>query len=161
MYSYARVLLECGIPENQGISMNQMVYQGKIDGEFLGFHDDALFKMRNGSYWIQSRYKYWYHYAYCPDVTITQENGDYVLTVAGNSASVRRLSDVFQSKIDGEFTGWDGETEYALQNGQIWQQSKYKYEYKYAYMPEAVVYSTGSGFKMRVAGTFADVKRIR
>ncbi|MCX6096744.1 MAG: hypothetical protein NT125_08585, partial [Candidatus Bipolaricaulota bacterium] len=66
-----------------------------------------------------------------------------------------------ESRIAGAFNGWDGQTQYSLQNGQVWQQSTYKYVYKYAYTPEAVVYQAGSGFKMRVAGTVADVRRVR
>jgi len=143
------------------IPMSEVFYDGKIDGEFEGFNDEVLFKMKNGTYWVQAKYKYWYHYAYCPDVTITKENATYIMTVAGHSIPVRRVQDVIESRIDGEFKGWDGKTSYKLQNGQVWQQSTYKYEYKYAYMPEAVVYEGGSGYKMCVAGTTADVKRIR
>jgi hypothetical protein len=43
----------------------------------------------------------------------------------------------------------------------MWQQSSYKYEYKYAYMPNALVYEVNGGFKMSVAGTMTDVKRVR
>ena len=141
--------------------MPEVVYNGKIDGEFEGFDDDVLFKMKNGTYWIQANYRYWYHYAYCPDVTLTKENGQYILTVAGNSVLVRRITDVIESRIAGDFKGWDGEISYKLQNGQHWQQRTYKYEYKYAYMPDAIIYATSSGYKMRVAGTTADVRRLR
>jgi hypothetical protein len=68
---------------------------------------------------------------------------------------------VYDGEIAGEFKGWTGETLYELRNGQMWQQSSYKYEYKYAYMPNALVYEVNGGFKMSVAGTMADVKRVR
>ena len=141
--------------------MPRVIYQGKIDGDFEGFDDEILFKMRNGTYWLQAQYKYWYHYAYSPDATITEENGRYILNVAGNSIPVRKASNVIESRINGEFKGWEGESEYELQNGQVWQQSNYKYQYKYAYMPEAIVYESGSGYKMSVAGTIANVRRVR
>ena len=83
-----------------------------------------------------------------------------MLTVADHSIPVRRLRDVVESQIDGEFSGWDGDTEYSLRNGQVWRQSTYMYTYKYAYMPEAIVYSSGDGFKMRVEGTTADVSQV-
>jgi hypothetical protein len=145
----------------EGVRMPRTVYEGQVDGEFEGFDDEALFKMSDGTCWIQDVYKYWYHYAYCPTATITEHGGSHTLTVAGQSVAVRRATDVVESRINGEFKGWDGHSEYALQNGQVWQQSRYKYTYKYAHMPLATIYSTGSGYKMRVAGTVADVRRVR
>jgi hypothetical protein len=59
---------------------------------------------------------------------------------------------VIESRIDGEFTGWDGETLFKLQNGQIWQQSSYNYVYHYAYSPEVLIYPSGGRYKMRVEG---------
>lgn len=59
---------------------------------------------------------------------------------------------VIESRIDGEFTGWEGETIFRLQNGQIWQQSSYAYTYHYAYRPEVLIYRSGTGFKMKVEG---------
>ena len=141
--------------------MSEIIYKGKIDGEFRGFNDEVLFKMKNGTYWIQAQYQYWYHYAYCPDAAIIEENVRYILTVTGHSIPVRKVTDVIESWIDGEFKGWDGKTLYKLQNGQIWQQSTYKYEYTYAYRPDVIIYQTRSGYKMRVAGTIADVQRVK
>ena len=141
--------------------MSRVIYEGKIDGEFEGFDDEVIFKMANGTYWIQDQYKYWYHYAYNPEATITEESGRYILSVAGKSIPVRRASNVIESRIDGEFKGWEGETVYKLVNGQEWQQSSYKYQYKYSYTPQVIVYEAGSGYKMLVAGTTANVRKIR
>lgn len=71
--------------------------------------------------------------------------------------------EVLVSRIAGEFTGWDGETIFELQNGQIWQQSSYAYTYHYAYMPEVTIYKVGSQFKMKVEGVgeTISVRRIR
>jgi hypothetical protein len=60
---------------------------------------------------------------------------------------------VVESQIDGDFEGWTGETVVKLMNGQIWQQTEYHYEYHYAYMPNVLVYRSGSGYKMKVDGT--------
>jgi hypothetical protein len=141
--------------------LGNIVYKGKIDDDFEGFDDNVIFKMANGSYWIQTQYHYWYHYAYRPDALITEESGRCMLTVAGHSIPVRRLSTVIESQIDGEFTGWDGKKQYKLLNGQIWKQVEYKYEYKYAYRPEAIVYDVGGEFKMSVEGTTVSVRRIQ
>ena len=139
----------------------KIVYQGKICGVFNGFDDNAVFKMANGTYWIQARYHYWYHYSYCPDAVITEENGQFILNVANHSIPVRRLNSVIESRIDGEFKGWDGHKQYKLVNGQVWQQSEYKYQYKYAYRPEAIVYNIGGRYIMSVDGTRVPVKRIK
>lgn len=71
--------------------------------------------------------------------------------------------DVLVSRIAGEFTGWDGETIFELQNGQIWQQSSYAYTYHYAYMPEVTIFKVGSQFKMKVEGVSETifVRRIK
>lgn len=59
---------------------------------------------------------------------------------------------VIESRIDGEFQGWDGETIFKLANGQIWQQASYAYHYHYAYSPEVTIYQTSQGYKMKVEG---------
>ena len=59
---------------------------------------------------------------------------------------------VIESKIDGDFEGWEGETIVKLMNGQIWQQTEYHYHYHYAFMPEVLIFKSGSGHKMWVKG---------
>ena len=140
--------------------MSRVIYEGNIDGEFQGFDDEVIFKMADHTYWIQDQYKYWYYYAYNPVATITEDNGTYVLSVADNYIPVRRASNVIESRIDGEFKGWEGESIYKLVNGQTWQQSSYKYQYKYSHMPRVVIYQARSGYKMLVAGTIAKVRRV-
>lgn len=59
---------------------------------------------------------------------------------------------VIETKVDGDFKGWDGETIVKLMNGQIWQQTEYYYEYHYGYMPNVVIYNSGGSWKMKVEG---------
>lgn len=59
---------------------------------------------------------------------------------------------VIESKIDGDFEGWEGETIVKLMNGQIWQQTEYYYHYHYAFMPDVLIYKSGGGWKMKVEG---------
>lgn len=68
-----------------------------------------------------------------------------------------------ETKIDGDFEGWDGETIFKLANGQIWQQTEYNYHYHYAFSPKVVIYKSGSGYKMKVDGVdkAIGVKRIK
>ena len=135
----------------------------RIDGDFEGFDDEVLFKFMDGSFWIQDQYKYWYHYAYNPTVNLLKAGGRFFLQVQGQNeiVSIRQISDVIESQINGDFKGWEGETEYQLTNGQVWKQSTYNYEYTYSYMPEVLIYSAGGGYRMRVEGTSADVRQIK
>ena len=57
-----------------------------------------------------------------------------------------------ESKVDGEFEGWEGETIVRLVNGQIWEQVEYYYHYHYAYMPDVLIYPSNGTFKMKVEG---------
>ncbi|MGM7449412.1 hypothetical protein ACP7H9_12945 [Idiomarina sp. ST20R2A10] len=145
------------------MSNYELVKTAQIDGDFEGFDDEILFKLMDGTYWIQAQYLYWYHYAYCPRVNILSANGNFYLQVEGQNqiVPIRQISDVVESQINGEFKGWEGETVYELTNGQVWQQCTYSYEYTYSYMPEALVYDAGAGYKMKVEGTSADVRRIK
>ena len=72
-------------------------------------------------------------------------------------------SEAIESKIDGDFEGWDGETIIKLFNGQIWQQTEYYYHYHYSFMPSVVIYKSGTGYKMKVDGVdkAIGVKRIK
>lgn len=72
-------------------------------------------------------------------------------------------TEVIESYIKGEFKGWDGDTIFILDNGQIWQQSSYAYTYHYAYHPKVIIYKTAGGYKMMVEGASGSiyVRRIK
>jgi hypothetical protein len=55
-----------------------------------------------------------------------------------------------ESAITGEVHGWDGETIFKLDNGQIWQQAEYDYTYFYEYHPDVTIYQTRAGCRMKV-----------
>lgn len=59
---------------------------------------------------------------------------------------------VIESRIDGEFEGWEGETIFKLMNGQIWQQVTYSYTYHYDYMPEVLIYPSQGFCMLQVEG---------
>lgn len=59
-------------------------------------------------------------------------------------------SPAIESNIGGEINGWDGETVFKLDNGQIWEHAEYAYTYFYAYRPEVTIYQTNSGCRMKV-----------
>lgn len=71
---------------------------------------------------------------------------------AAGGASAAPSGSAIETKVDGEFNGWEGETIVKLMNGQIWQQTEYYYHYHYAYMPDVILYNSGGGWKMKVEG---------
>ena len=139
--------------------MERIVYSGRIRGEFTGFDENRIFAMTNGTYWVQAHYKYWYHYAYHPEVVISEKNGSYFLTIAGRSIQVRKVHCVADAQIRGNFTGWDGHSRYELLNGQVWEQTNYKYQYCFSHQPSAVICDVGGRYVMQVCGTSAVVRR--
>jgi len=63
-----------------------------------------------------------------------------------------------ESRIDGEFNGWTGDTLFKLTNGQIWQQAEYNYKYVYKYSPKVKIVNTSSGWIMTVEGVDKSIK---
>lgn len=145
---------------------------------FMG-NNDEVFQLVDGSIW-QVKYEYEYMYAYYPDVIICPSDGKLIIeskqlnvvqlsparvlpkakvpATPGNpaapSTSAPRAApqEVIQSRINGEFKGWEGETVYVLTNGQIWQQASYHYHYHYAYSPEVLIYPSYGVFKIHIDG---------
>ena len=136
---------------------------------FMG-NDGEVFRLADGSLW-EVQYEYEYLYEYYPSVVICPAKG--LLIVDDESLDVRALGggdappkgagSLIESRIDGEFEGWDGETIFKLQNGQIWQQNSYAYKYKYAYSPRVLIFLDGGVYRMRVDGVedTISVTRIR
>lgn len=145
------------------MSEYELIRKSQIEDEFEGFDDDMVFELTDGSFWIQDQYMYWYYYAHRPQVNILRGGGRLYLQVNGQEpiVAIRQITDVVKSQINGEYNGWEGETIYELTNGQVWQQSSYSYEYSYSFMPEVIIYNTGSNYKMRVESALVDVHRIK
>ena len=107
-----------------------------------------------------------------PSVVVLRNGARYKLVVEGFDEPLicRRLgsqappppasstADLVESRIDGEFSGWEGETLFKLQNGQIWQQSGYAYKYRYRYSPKILIYKSGLVYKMKVDGVDGEVQ---
>ena len=74
----------------------------------------------------------------------------WLLSTFYSPASLAQSS--FESQVNGEFEGWEGETLVQLVNGQVWIQSEYYYQYHYAYMPRVFVFDSGGTWKMKVEG---------
>lgn len=59
---------------------------------------------------------------------------------------------VCDSRIRGEFTGFNDENVFILDNGQIWYQSVYRYKYIYLYRPRAQILNNNGIYYIKVEG---------
>src|SRR6202023_336528 len=99
--------------------MSQTV-RTRIEGEFTGYDDGAIFKLANGEVWQQKRYRYRYKYAYRPEVRIYRQGGDYMMEVScmDEPISVVRANLVVEGAIVSDFTGFNQGMKFEFQNGQ-------------------------------------------
>lgn len=77
---------------------------------------------------------------------------------AGSNPSKKLVT---QSRINGEFTGWEGESIYELDNGQKWRQARYMYKYIYQYRPPVKIWQDGSRYYMEVANSGEQVEVVK
>ena len=55
-----------------------------------------------------------------------------------------------RTRISGDFEGWDGETVFVLDTGNILKQVTYAYTYRYAFRPEVLVIDSGGLYRLIV-----------
>lgn len=133
-----------------------------IKGEFNGWTGETVVELSDGSFWIQSHFYFNFCYSFNPIVKLVNENGSTKMYINGcgdEGFSVRPISNVIKSRIDGEFKGWDGETIFKLKNGTIWKQKNYSYWYKYANNPECTVFNN-NGWKLAIFDKVIDVVQV-
>lgn len=136
---------------------------------FMG-NDGEIFRLDDGTIW-QIKYAQNYFYHYYPNVVICP-SGD-KLIVKGKSLNVEllssrsakpaggssgRLPPQIESRIDGRFEGWSGETIFKLENGQIWQQTSYASTHSRKFRPKVVITRTGAGYEMQVEGLASSLR---
>ena len=142
-----------------------LIITSRINNEFNGFEEGKLFKLENGEIWIQDEYDYDCNYINRPKVKIFSDDYRFYLQLEGmdKKVVVRRIPDYVQSNIISDFKGWDGSTIFKLSNGQVWQQAQSSHVDHYSYRPTAIIYDSGSGYKMKVEGINESVfvKRIK
>jgi hypothetical protein len=112
---------------------------------FMG-NNGEIFQLSDGSVW-EVKYEYEYLYEYYPSITACPNEGFIIIdgkklnaTTVSSSAS-GGSSNVIESRIEGEFEGYDYGNLYKLTNGQIWQQTSANYRYSYKYRPQVLIYS--------------------
>jgi len=60
--------------------------------------------------------------------------------------------DLIESRVDGTFEGWEGDTIFKLEYGQIWQQVTFRYTYTYKFRPKVWIIKTHGAYRMKVEG---------
>ncbi len=87
-----------------------------------------------------------------PDVKIYRNGSDFKLVIEDFDEPVicKKLKNVIETQISGEFKGWEGQTIFKMINGQIWQQSAYAYMYHYSYSPNVLIYEFKGNWTMKV-----------
>jgi len=135
-----------------------------------------IVRLADGSLW-EVIGEYLYLYAYYPTIVACPSAGK--LIVGEHSVNARPLGqpappppakssktapqgpqttrpspdpELIESRINGEFTGWTGDTIFHLMNGQVWQQTSYSYRYHYAFMPRVLILRINGGYQMQVDG---------
>ena len=66
----------------------ELIAETRIAGSFKGWNGGNVYKLINGQYWKQARYKYNYHYAYRPDAKVWRDGSRYYLEVDGMSDKI-------------------------------------------------------------------------
>lgn len=137
-------------PEYSGSGANHWVAKSIASGRFIALEDDSLWEIAptdtiHALLWLPTG-----------GVVVTGSPWalfPYTLvnTLQGGAAKAKCLGlIVVSSRINGTFTGWEGDTAFTLSNGQVWQQASYAYCYHYAYWPEVLIVQTPGGYKMVV-----------
>ena len=149
----------------------QIVTSSSIDGEFEGWNGETTIILSNGEIWKQYNYKYEYNYSYNADVWVFSDGNSYFMKVEDleSAVEVTKISNsimqnisnavmptlqtgIIQSKIIEDFEGWEGDTKFILDNGQVWKQESYSYMYHYAYRPSVKIIPSNQGYLMKVEG---------
>ena len=109
----------------------------QVDGDWEGWDGETIVKLMDGSVWQQTEYHYEYSYSYMPAARV--QDGLMFVDGMSRGIAVEQISPR-ESRVAGEWSGWDGETIVELEDSTTWQQAEYLYEYHYAYRPEAMVH---------------------
>lgn len=68
-----------------------------------------------------------------------------------------------ETRMAGDFTGWDGSTVFQFTNGQLWRQASFGTLHHFQRSPQVTLVATGSGWRLQVEGVPQSirVRRIR
>ena len=83
------------------------------------------------------------------------------VTAAQGEEALPFEESAIETFIDGDFDGWEGNTVFRLQNGQVWQQASPSARYLFAHAPKVTI--SKAPYRMRVDGMTVEVavRRLR
>ncbi len=164
----------------QGSSLAGTCYEASIVSPtpFMG-NSGEIFKLSDGSFW-EVKFEYEYMYSYYPSVLVCPEKskliiGDKSLNISlinkgAASASSKQdqqavknqlKGDVLETRIDGDFNGWSGDTIVRTIDGRVWQQAASYIEIHIAINPEVTIFRTNDVLKMQVEGIKKPVRVLQ
>ena len=62
-----------------------------------------------------------------------------------------------EARMRGEFAGWNGDTVFELDNGQVWKQLDYADSRSFKVSPRVLIYRSGASCKLKVDGVEGEV----
>jgi hypothetical protein len=90
------------------------------------------------------------------------QNNQSLIPLTGSTA-VGSAAKVIESRIDGDFNGFEHGNIYKLTNGQIWEQTEFRISVRVRVNPAVTIIASGGGYKMLVEGIneSVEVKRLK
>ncbi len=117
---------------NSATEITNIILESRIENEFNGLKQYAIFELSNGQVWIQTQYKYTYFYKYKPQIVIYSYNGKYYIMIDGinDMVEVQQITQYKKSKLEKAITNMGNLTNsasinniYFLKDGTVWKQS--------------------------------------
>ncbi|MBS1648093.1 MAG: hypothetical protein JSR09_00145 [Bacteroidetes bacterium] len=89
-----------------------------------------------------------------PSITINKIGRKLTMQIQGvdNAIKCHRESDVSDSQLKGNFSGWTGSTSFSLMNGEVWVQDEPGIKNANIYQPKVLIYRTPDGYRMKMEG---------
>jgi len=78
-------------------------------------------------------------------------------TYLSTQAPAPPSASVIRTCIEGDFTGWTGESVFELCNGDVWVQTSFAYLFHYAYRPNVTIVRSAAGWTMTADGVRGSV----
>ena len=117
---------------NSGYENTNIILESRIENEFNGLKQYAIFELSNGQVWMQTQYKYTYFYKYKPQIAIYSYNGKYYIMIDGinDMVEVQQITQYKKAKLEKAITNMGNSTNsasinniYFLNDGTVWKQS--------------------------------------
>ena len=89
-----------------------------------------------------------------PTITINKIGRKLTMEIQGIDKAIKchRESDVSDSQLRGNFSGWTGSTSFSLLNGEVWMQDEPGIKNANIYQPKVLIYRTPDGYRMKMEG---------